>query len=96
MAWRHDLLMPDMARIVIDGQPHLFTEFPAQGGKVSPSSTPPPVARILFSVAAEAGVPNAWCWRMIVVNIACTCATDSSASSTCPRYGARYRRTCAA
>jgi len=33
MSRRDDLLVPDMGRIVIDGQPHLFMEFPAQGGK---------------------------------------------------------------
>jgi len=54
------------------------------------------VARIRFSVAAETGGSSARCWRMIAVNMACTCAADSSASSTGPRYGARYSRTCAA
>ena len=33
MPRRDDLLMPDMDRIIIDGQPHLFMEFPAQGSK---------------------------------------------------------------
>ena len=33
---------------------------------------------------------------MIAVNIACTCPTVSSVSSTSPRYGPRYRLTCAA
>jgi hypothetical protein len=54
------------------------------------------VAWIRVSVAADTGVPRAWCWRMIAVNIACTCPADSSASSTSPRYGARYRRIWAA
>jgi len=54
------------------------------------------VARIRVKVAVETGVPMAWWWRMIAVNIACTWATDSSASRTSPRYGPRYRRTCAA
>jgi hypothetical protein len=30
------------------------------------------VARIRVSMAAETGVPRAWCWRMIAANIACT------------------------
>jgi hypothetical protein len=51
------------------------------------------VALIRFSVAAETGVPSAWWWRMAAVNIACTCAAESSASSTGLRYGAKYSRT---
>jgi len=47
------------------------------------------VARIRVSVAADTGVPSAWCWRMIAVNIACTCPTVSSVSSTSPTYGPR-------
>ena len=47
-------------------------------------------------VAVVTGRPMASCWRLIAVNIACTCAGDRSASRICPRYGARYRRTCAA
>ena len=35
MPRRDDLLMPDMDRIVIDGQPDFFMKFPAQGGKQS-------------------------------------------------------------
>jgi RNA polymerase sigma-70 factor (TIGR02960 family) len=43
------------------------------------------VARMRCSVAAVTGDPAARCWRVIAVNIACTCAADSSASSTFPR-----------
>src|SRR5216684_3433972 len=42
------------------------------------------VARIRFSVAAETGVPSAWCWRMIAVNMACTCPADPSAAAVKP------------
>ena len=47
------------------------------------------VAWTRFSVAADTGGPSSWWWRMIAVNMACTCAADSSASSTGPRYAAR-------
>jgi hypothetical protein len=47
------------------------------------------VARIRCNVAADIGAPRAWCWRVIAVNIACTCPTDKSASKIRPRYGAR-------
>jgi hypothetical protein len=54
------------------------------------------VALTRTSVAVVTGRPMASCWRVIAVNIACTCAGDRSASRICPRHGARYRRTCAA
>ena len=54
------------------------------------------VAFTRTSVAMVTGRPMASCWRVIEVNIACTCAGDRSASRILPRHGARYRRTCAA
>ncbi|MBE1530396.1 hypothetical protein [Actinomadura algeriensis] len=48
------------------------------------------VARIRFSVAAVNGAPRASWRRTMPANIACRWATDNSASTICPRYGARY------